>query len=302
MSITRLARLRHPRSSRTREGRRRARLASALWPPLRSDRGSVARSDFLFKMLLIGDSGVGKSCLLLRFAVRCLPPPCAPALSRRSRPSQPRPRATAGCQVRGGLPLDHRRGLCARRPAPRPAAALALSVECWLRATLRKSGPWRSTARRSSSSWCARPPRARTATARAAASAGPLASSAHGCRLLLRAAVGHCRAGALPDDHEQLLPREPGHHDRVRRDRPPVRALGAPCLAAAALPLRVIPLADLSTTWTTGSSRSTSTPIPTCRRCAHRNSERLLRYRLTAVLPAVCVCVACSCSWGTRAT
>lgn len=26
-------------------------------------------SDFLFKLLLIGDSGVGKSCLLLRFAV-----------------------------------------------------------------------------------------------------------------------------------------------------------------------------------------------------------------------------------------
>lgn len=29
-----------------------------------------ANSDFLFKLLLIGDSGVGKSCLLLRFAVR----------------------------------------------------------------------------------------------------------------------------------------------------------------------------------------------------------------------------------------
>ena len=26
------------------------------------------RSDYLFKLLLIGDSGVGKSCLLLRFA------------------------------------------------------------------------------------------------------------------------------------------------------------------------------------------------------------------------------------------
>lgn len=25
-------------------------------------------SDYLFKLLLIGDSGVGKSCLLLRFA------------------------------------------------------------------------------------------------------------------------------------------------------------------------------------------------------------------------------------------
>lgn len=30
------------------------------------------RSDYLFKLLLIGDSGVGKSCLLLRFAVRLL--------------------------------------------------------------------------------------------------------------------------------------------------------------------------------------------------------------------------------------
>ena len=27
-----------------------------------------AEYDFLFKLLLIGDSGVGKSCLLLRFA------------------------------------------------------------------------------------------------------------------------------------------------------------------------------------------------------------------------------------------
>jgi Ras-related protein Rab-1A len=29
-------------------------------------------SDYLFKLPLIGDSGVGKSCLLLRFAVRTL--------------------------------------------------------------------------------------------------------------------------------------------------------------------------------------------------------------------------------------
>lgn len=29
----------------------------------------VCSSDYLFKLLLIGDSGVGKSCLLLRFAV-----------------------------------------------------------------------------------------------------------------------------------------------------------------------------------------------------------------------------------------
>ena len=29
---------------------------------------TLLRSDYLFKLLLIGDSGVGKSCLLLRFA------------------------------------------------------------------------------------------------------------------------------------------------------------------------------------------------------------------------------------------
>lgn len=29
---------------------------------------SIDRYDYLFKLLLIGDSGVGKSCLLLRFA------------------------------------------------------------------------------------------------------------------------------------------------------------------------------------------------------------------------------------------
>jgi GTPase SAR1 family protein len=28
----------------------------------------MGNSDYLFKLLLIGDSGVGKSCLLLRFA------------------------------------------------------------------------------------------------------------------------------------------------------------------------------------------------------------------------------------------
>lgn len=30
--------------------------------------GSTAEHDYFFKILLIGDSGVGKSCLLLRFA------------------------------------------------------------------------------------------------------------------------------------------------------------------------------------------------------------------------------------------
>ena len=209
-----------------------------------------------------------------------------------------------------------------------PAAALALSVACWLRATLRKSGPWRSTARRSSSSWCARPPRARTATARAAASAGPLASSAHGCRLLLRAAVGHCRAGALPDDHEQLLPREPGHHDRVRRDRLPVRALGAPCLAAAAPPLRGHSAGrsfDNVEYWLDEVDKYAGPHVQKVR--APNSNTRLclclwdsvpvpvsvlsvsvsvsLSLCLLAVVDRCAACgrdVGCSCSWGTRAT
>ena len=40
----------------------------SLAKPAMSDKG--AHYDFLIKLLLIGDSGVGKSCLLLRFAVR----------------------------------------------------------------------------------------------------------------------------------------------------------------------------------------------------------------------------------------
>src|ERR1700733_8727507 len=37
-------------------------------PPCRFNNNDFGRYDYLFKLLLIGDSGVGKSCLLLRFA------------------------------------------------------------------------------------------------------------------------------------------------------------------------------------------------------------------------------------------
>ena len=37
-------------------------------PPQPSGIDIINRYDYLFKLLLIGDSGVGKSCLLLRFA------------------------------------------------------------------------------------------------------------------------------------------------------------------------------------------------------------------------------------------
>ncbi|KAD1105215.1 hypothetical protein E3N88_07804 [Mikania micrantha] len=38
------------------------------WENILKEREKVLTSDYLFKLLLIGDSGVGKSCLLLRFA------------------------------------------------------------------------------------------------------------------------------------------------------------------------------------------------------------------------------------------
>jgi hypothetical protein len=44
-------------------------LQSSPWAPLILASLECGCSDYLFKLLLIGDSGVGKSCLLLRFAV-----------------------------------------------------------------------------------------------------------------------------------------------------------------------------------------------------------------------------------------
>lgn len=43
-------------------------LKEALNPEPSSLLTGAHRYDYLFKLLLIGDSGVGKSCLLLRFA------------------------------------------------------------------------------------------------------------------------------------------------------------------------------------------------------------------------------------------
>lgn len=43
--------------------------ACLLPPASHTSSDSSSFSDYLFKLLLIGDSGVGKSCLLLRFAV-----------------------------------------------------------------------------------------------------------------------------------------------------------------------------------------------------------------------------------------
>ncbi|RWW65107.1 hypothetical protein BHE74_00027608 [Ensete ventricosum] len=42
--------------------------AAGVAPPLHSASAMNPEYDYLFKLLLIGDSGVGKSCLLLRFA------------------------------------------------------------------------------------------------------------------------------------------------------------------------------------------------------------------------------------------
>jgi GTPase SAR1 family protein len=64
------------------------------------------RSDFLFKLLLIGDSGVGKSCLLLRFGA-----------SRLDNPRRP-----AGAPFE--LPRELKRGKRARRPPTHSIVAL----------------------------------------------------------------------------------------------------------------------------------------------------------------------------------
>ena len=44
------------------------RISRIFFQPLLIHISFFLLSDFLFKLLLIGDSGVGKSCLLLRFA------------------------------------------------------------------------------------------------------------------------------------------------------------------------------------------------------------------------------------------
>ena len=64
-----------------------------------------------------------RACCCASRCAACRRPALCGALPASRRPATRPPtrrRATAGVQVRGGLPLDHRRGLCARRPAPRP--------------------------------------------------------------------------------------------------------------------------------------------------------------------------------------
>ena len=43
-------------------------VASQSWVGPNRDRAMAKTYDFLFKLLLIGDSGVGKTCILVRFS------------------------------------------------------------------------------------------------------------------------------------------------------------------------------------------------------------------------------------------
>lgn len=56
----------HPEFSHT--GLETATPRGTTWSPRHRHHQALSVSDYLFKLLLIGDSGVGKSCLLLRFA------------------------------------------------------------------------------------------------------------------------------------------------------------------------------------------------------------------------------------------
>lgn len=89
------------------------------------------RSDYLFKLLLIGDSGVGKSCLLLRFAddtytdsyistigvdfVRRAPLPTDELAFTRLRPAEPAPQKIRTVDLEGKtIKLQIVRSLAAR--------------------------------------------------------------------------------------------------------------------------------------------------------------------------------------------
>ena len=161
-------------------------LATALCTYLPAD-------DYLFILVLIGDSGVGKSCLLLRFAVR------------------------AACVF--------------AKNWLRPGALLSPGADAcvlWRRRTI--SGPT-ATSVRSASTSCAAPPSLPCPSALGKAGV-PLTRYPLRCGRTENpddrarrqddqaANLGHCGPGALPHDQQHLLPRRSRHHRRVRHHQP----------------------------------------------------------------------------------
>lgn len=149
-------------------------------------------SDYLFKLLLIGDSGVGKSCLLLRFAVSCLASPSETSFRH-----------------------------CSRAKLWPSFYSLLHRTTPTQRATSARS---ESTSRSAPSNWTARPSNCRLWAQACVYTWCIMCLHCHlltvfPCCLGLCLPVGHCRSREVPYHHVKLLPRSPRHHRGVRCDR-----------------------------------------------------------------------------------
>ena len=156
--------------------------------------------DLLLKTLIIGDSGVGKSCILLR----CVGPRVGRAKEGRRR-----------------VPL---RG-CPLHTPPHPLPPPPCPGLRMTRTRSRTSQPSAWTLRSARSSWTGRRSSCRLCVCRRGGESYPL-SALYASPLTphppIPPPVGHRGAGAVPHHHLLLLPGRARHHHRVRHHGPGV--------------------------------------------------------------------------------